>query len=142
MAEAIFRAKVTAAGLSEMITTDSAGTGDWHIGSEPHHGTIDMLRKHNLSHEGLYARQVKRDDFHDFQYIVCMDSENVRNVQSFAVGEHRAAVVKMLDFYQAQPLRDVPDPYFTGNFTQTYALLDEACEQLLAFIVSNNIEKG
>jgi protein-tyrosine phosphatase len=82
----------------------------------------------------MYARQVKSDDFVRFQYIICMDSDNLRDVQTFVHGEHQAEIVKMLDFYPEQPLRDVPDPYFTGNFTQTFALLDAACTQLLAHI--------
>ncbi|CAH0121422.1 Low molecular weight protein-tyrosine-phosphatase YfkJ [Paenibacillus sp. CECT 9249] len=134
MAEAIFRAKVEAKGLSGAIAADSAGTGSWHIGKEPHEGTRRILRKHSISYEGMKARKLESADFGKFDYIVCMDDSNVSNVRSIPGGERHSQIVRMMDYVPEHPMREVPDPYYTGNFEETYELVNEGCERLLQHI--------
>lgn len=139
MAEAVFRHQVKKAGLDAVIAIDSAGTGDWHIGHPPHQGTRDILDQHQINHEGLKARQVKSDDFVQYTYIIAMDESNVTNLASFAPalieGEKRAAIHKLLDFAPDRANKDVPDPYYTGNFQEVYEMVEESNERLLTFIV-------
>ncbi|MDR6552730.1 protein-tyrosine phosphatase [Paenibacillus qinlingensis] len=140
MAEAVFRHQVKEAGLEAVISIDSAGTGDWHIGHPPHQGTRDILDAHEISYEGLQARQVRSDDFHQFTYIIAMDESNVVNLASFApelVGDTKhAAIHKLLEFSRNKPMTtDVPDPYYTGKFQEVYEMVVESCSRLLAFIV-------
>src|SRR5690606_10512989 len=80
MAEAVFRHKVKQAGLDDWIAIDSAGTGDWHIGHPPHEGTRKLLDSKRIHWEGMKARQVKENDFHDFDYIIAMDQSNVNDL--------------------------------------------------------------
>ncbi|OCT13736.1 protein tyrosine phosphatase [Paenibacillus pectinilyticus] len=139
MAEAVFRHQVKLAGLADVIQIDSAGTGDWHIGHPPHQGTRDILDRHQISYEGMKARQVRSDDFTQFTYIIAMDDSNVTNLGSFAPDskdeEKRASIHKLLDFSSDRKLSDVPDPYYTGNFQEVYEMVEESCSRLLAFIV-------
>lgn len=139
MAEAVFRHQVKKAGLDAVIAIDSAGTGDWHIGHPPHQGTRDILDQYQINHEGLKARQVRSDDFVQYTYIIAMDESNVNNLASFAPalveGEKRAAIHKLLDFAPDRANKDVPDPYYTGNFQEVYEMVEESCECLLAFII-------
>ncbi|WNR46729.1 low molecular weight protein-tyrosine-phosphatase [Paenibacillus roseipurpureus] len=139
MAEAVFRHQVKAAGLQNVISIDSAGTGDWHIGHPPHQGTREILDQHQISYEGMRARQVRPNDFHDFTYIIAMDDSNVTNLASFAPktvqGEQRASIHKLLDFSSNRDETEVPDPYYTGKFQEVYDLVEESCRQLLAYIV-------
>ncbi|MCD1257732.1 low molecular weight phosphotyrosine protein phosphatase [Paenibacillus athensensis] len=135
MAEAVFRDKVRKAGLTAQIRTDSAGTGDWHAGEKPHHGTRGILDRYGVDYSGIRARQVKRDDFGDFQYLIAMDDSNVRNLLSFAPDrDSHATVRRLLDFAPDRKERNVPDPYYTGNFDEVYEMVEACCTQLLAFI--------
>lgn len=138
MAEAIMRNKVEQAGLMEALSVDSAGTGDWHIGNGPHQGTREMLDLHNISYEGIKARQFAGPDFEKFDYIVCMDDSNLNNVKKIP-GVKEEKLIKFMDLLPEHELREVPDPYFTGNFEQVYDLLEAGCQALLDKIRSERL---
>ncbi len=82
MAEAIFRKLVTDAGLADQVEIDSAGTGEWHVGSPPHHGTQAILRKNGVSFDGQRARQIQPVDLGHYDYLIVMDSSNLDDVQA------------------------------------------------------------
>ncbi|AHM04179.1 Low molecular weight protein tyrosine phosphatase [Roseibacterium elongatum DSM 19469] len=102
---------------------DSAGTGDWHIGKPPYGPAqaAALTRGYDLS--GLRARQVSRADFHRFDLILAMDSENHADLARMAPEGARAALAMYLD-----PLGggDVPDPYFTRDFEGALDLIEQA----------------
>ncbi|WP_341277852.1 low molecular weight protein-tyrosine-phosphatase [Paenibacillus sp. FSL H8-0537] len=132
MAEAVFRSKVEQAGLSDQIIVDSAGTGDWHIGHPPHEGTRKELDLNGISYTGMKARQFTQQDDVDFDFIVCMDTKNERDVREI-LGT-RAGSAEVLTFMSLLPERgvtDVPDPYYTGQFDYVFELVDAGCERLL-----------
>jgi protein-tyrosine phosphatase len=130
MAEAIFRDQVKKEGLEEAIRADSAGTGDWHIGKPPHEGTRKILEKYKIDAAGMAARQIKASDLDEFHWIVAMDSQNLEDIRSLKKGNPDAKVVRLLDYSDHRD-KDVPDPYYTGNFEEVYSLLKESCEKLL-----------
>ena len=128
MAEAVFQHKVRTAGLENEIESDSAGTGEWHVGNPPHHGTRAILA-HNKIDYTHQARLITRHDLDDFDYVLTMDNANLRDVQ--ALGSGRAVVRPFLDYAPDSDFREVPDPYYTGGFEGVYALVDAAAEGLL-----------
>lgn len=132
MAEGVFQNLVDTAGLGNKIAVDSAGTGAWHIGEVPHHGTQRILRKHGIAYSGR-ARQVTPQDMSPTTYIIAMDSDNVRNLVR-RYGEH-PQLHRLLDFAQNTKKKDVPDPYYTSNFDVVYNLILDGCQGLLAEIV-------
>ncbi|MGM9988446.1 MAG: low molecular weight protein-tyrosine-phosphatase [Bacillaceae bacterium] len=134
MAEAIFRNQVEKAGLQNRIFIDSAGTGDWHIGHAPHKGTQAILKENRISFEGMKARQVREDDFVQFNYIVAMDEKNIRDLKRICKQNTNIFVEKLSNFVDHDRWDDVPDPYFTGNFQEVYDIVTEGCERLLTYI--------
>ncbi|OMF38293.1 phosphotyrosine protein phosphatase [Paenibacillus sp. FSL H8-0548] len=133
MAEAVMRHQVKLAQLSEQIEVDSAGTGDWHVGHPPHEGTRSQLDEHQISYEGMQARLVLSSDFDAFDYIVCMDTNNLRDVRSL-LSEEQGGHQKLFTFMELLPdqgIADVPDPYYDGNFTFVYELVENGCKELL-----------
>lgn len=139
MAEAIFRDLVKKEGFKSKIEVDSAGTGDWHIGHPPHQGTQKILTKYNIPFGGLKARQVKSDDFTVFQYIIAMDEKNMEDLSAFGKANEHTYVGKLSDFVQNSNWVNVPDPYFSGNFDETYDLVSKGCKGLLAFIKNKDM---
>ncbi|EES73663.1 low molecular weight protein-tyrosine-phosphatase PtpA [Paenibacillus sp. oral taxon 786 str. D14] len=133
MAEAVFRHLVNEAGFSERFVIDSAGTGNWHTGNPPHHGTRRILDQYGISYEGLKARQVAQDDFAKFDYIIAMDNQNERDLKALA-RKTNARIVKLLDLVPESQLKEVPDPYYTGNFEEVYGLVQQGCRALLELI--------
>ncbi|MBA9088006.1 protein-tyrosine phosphatase [Fontibacillus solani] len=133
MAEAVFRHLIKQEGLEEQFVIDSAGTGDWHIGNPPHQGTRNILDLKHISYEGLKARQVDVSDFTDFDYIVAMDVKNEKDLSSLAKGQV-ATIIKLLDLVPEAKSKEVPDPYFTGNFDEVYDLVVRGSQALLEHI--------
>ncbi|MGR3762778.1 low molecular weight protein-tyrosine-phosphatase [Rossellomorea sp. NS-SX7] len=130
MAEAVFKVKVAEEGLEEKIHIDSAGTGGWHIGKPPHEGTLSILRENNIKGDDLSARQFSPDDKR-FDYIVAMDDSNAANIKEVLPEEFHGSVFRLLDLVEDSTEKDVPDPYFTGNFQEVYRLVESGCSQLL-----------
>jgi len=132
MAEAVFQHLVDEAGLSNEIQVDSAGTGSWHIGERAHPGTRRVLADHGIDYSGR-ARQVRPQDMaNEADYVIAMDSDNLRDLQA-KYGDH-ARLYRLLDFATAVRERDVPDPYYNGNFESVYRLVEDGCQGLLATI--------
>jgi len=131
MAEAVFAHKVREAGLSGVIGTDSAGTGNWHVGSSPHAGTRRVLAKNAIQYTHA-ARQIVATDLEKFDYVITMDDDNFDKVQM--MGQGKAVVRPFLEYAPDTGITEVPDPYFTGNFEEVYDLVDAAADGLLAAI--------
>lgn len=129
MAEAVMRHLVEQKGLSEKIEVDSAATSSWHIGSPPHHGTQKKLGEYGISTEGLKGRQLSKEDFNAFDYIVGMDDNNVKDIRNMLGQLEHPKIFRFLDLTSHQ--KDVPDPYYTGNFQETYDLVIDGCNALL-----------
>ena len=128
MAEAIFAHKVREAGLSEMISADSAGTADFHTGSPPHRGTIAELERHGISWDHR-ARPIRQQDTTEFDYVLAMDELNLADLNG--IKPRWAVLSKMMEYASNKGCQDVPDPYYTGEFDLVYDLLDAATAGLL-----------
>jgi protein-tyrosine phosphatase len=132
MAEAVFQNLVDEAGLSDIFEVDSAGTGSWHVGEKAHPGTRKVLSAHGISYAGR-ARRVKQQDMIDPErYVIAMDSSNLRDLQA-AFGEY-PRLFRLLDFAEKVGKKDVPDPYYNGNFEEVYQLVVDGCRALLETI--------
>ena len=131
MAEAVLLDLIAKKGLENKFVVDSAGTGDYHIGEPPHEGTINKLNEKGINSQGLIARQVSKEDFLHFDYIVAMDDDNINALKNFKSDESKAVVKKLLDYVPNAKTKNVPDPYFTGDFEETYQLVEEGCKYLL-----------
>lgn len=138
MAEAVLRHKISAKGLQDKVKVDSAGTGDWHVGKIPHEGTRKLLDSWNISYEGMTARQVMSKDLEAFDYVIGMDDSNVANMRKLPGGGD-ASIMKFMDLLPDEKLREVPDPYFTGNFEEVYRLIDAGCDILLDKIIQEKL---
>lgn len=138
MAEAIFRDLIKKDGMEEYITVDSAGTGSWHIGEGPHHGTRKILKKNQISAEGLIARKIQSQDIDKFDYIVAMDSSNKETIEALRADFPEGKVSILLDYVPEIADKNVPDPYYTGNFTEVYNLVEQGCKRLYDHIKANH----
>ncbi len=137
MAEAVFRQKVKEAGLADKIKIDSAGTASYHVGEPAHSGTLRTLQKHGIPHNGL-SRQLNRNDFYEYDYILAMDRSNLRGIRAQMPDDSEATIAMFLDYADGVRTRDVPDPYYNGRFDDVYNLVTKGSEGLLAVIRENH----
>lgn len=135
LAEGILQSKLPA----DKFKVDSAGTGNWHAGQGPDKRSVATAKNRGLDISCQIARQLKVNDFTEFDHIYVMDNSNLRDVLRLAPNEAAKAKVKLMmdEIFPGQDV-DVPDPYFGGpeGFDKVYDMLDEACE-----IVANKLIK-
>jgi len=135
MAEAVFQEQVRQAGLDNAIEIDSAGTGSWHIGETAHPGTLDVLRRQGIAYNGR-ARQIRRSDLEQYDYVLTMDRSNLHDVRRMA-GDSRAEIRLFLSYAHEAGLvteEQVPDPYYDDRFDYVYNLVSKGSQALLAHI--------
>ena len=138
-AEAVLRAQVNAAGLADCITVDSAGTSDWHTGEAPDIRSIQAAtdRLYDLSTQR--SRQVSSLDFEEFDYILAMDRQNLRDLHEHCPVEYQYKIELLLN-YGNTGWTDVPDPFNSGkeSFELVLDLVEVACRAFLAHLVEKH----
>ncbi|WP_373192414.1 low molecular weight protein-tyrosine-phosphatase [Enterococcus sp. RIT-PI-f] len=134
MAEAIYKAEIAKRNLDWQI--DSAATSSWEVGHSAHPGTKKRLRQVDLSSEGLISRQITEADFAKFDWIIGMDQSNVETLQALAPADTTAKIRSYLSVVPGKETAEVPDPYYTGDFEETYQLLQEGIPFWLEVISS------
>jgi protein-tyrosine phosphatase len=134
MAEGVFRELVAQAGVSDQFELDSAGTIGYHAGEPAHRGTRLILEQNGIHYEGR-SRQITHQDLTHFDYLIVMDEENFHDVQRLN-GQRSAnpKLHRLLDFASETPIREVPDPYYSGGFDEVYQLVLAGCQGLLDHI--------
>jgi len=138
MAEAVFQQMVNEAGLADQFNVDSAGTSAWHLGDRAHHGTRQVLHEHGIHYKGS-ARQVTAGDMTPETTVVAMDESNLYELRR-RFGD-ALQLSRLLDFAPDVKLRNVPDPYYSGNFGEVYQLVSAGCRGLLvALLETEGIE--
>lgn len=129
MAEFVFLNLVKKAGCESEFEIDSAATSREEIGNPVHPGTLRKLAEQGVPVRGHRARQMTRQDYQKYDYLIGMDAQNLRNMLRILGGDPEGKVKLLLDF-TGNP-RDIADPWYTGNFDATYEDIREGCEALL-----------
>lgn len=132
MAEMVFMHLARESGRGDELSADSAATDTDAIGCGIHRGTRNALVRNRIPFTEHYARLVEEGDFRRFDLIVCMDDENVRHLARSFGREKASRVRKLLSFCGES--RDVADPWYTGNFDETFEDVMRGCSALLAAI--------
>ncbi len=136
MAEFVFRDMVKNRGMEDLFFTASAATSREEIGNPVHRGTVNILKEHGISTEGKYAVLLRKSDYEEYDYIIGMETVNIRNIMRIIGNDKEHKVHKLLDF--ANDPGDIADPWYTGNFQRTYEDVIRGCEGLLQFILEQN----
>lgn len=129
MAEFVMKYLVKEAGLEDQFEIASAATSTEEIGNPVYPPARRKLEEHGISCEGKRARVITRDDYHHYDQIVVMDSENIQSLR-WLFGKDKDRKVKLLMDYTDRP-GEVADPWYTGDFEATWQDVSEGCKSLL-----------
>lgn len=132
MAQFVFQHMVNQSGLSSQFHIDSRATSTEEIGNPPHRGTVRKLQQAGIPVLPHRATQITWSDYNNFDYIIGMDAWNIRNLNRMLKGDPAEKVYKLLSF--AGSGRDIADPWYTGNFDETYNDVVEGCEGFLKYL--------
>jgi protein-tyrosine phosphatase len=140
-AEGVFRSLVEARGLEGRISTDSAGTGAWHVGEPPDARSQETARRRGVEIGGLRARTVRPDDFALFDLVVAMDRGHYRALAHACPAEHAERVRLFMDFAANAAMRDVPDPYYGegDGFERVFDMIESGALGILVEIEANHL---
>lgn len=136
MAEFVLRDMVQKQGIADQFIIASAATSTEEIGNPVHSGTRRKLKEFGISTEGKTAVQLKKKDYMYYDYLLGMDKRNIQNILRI-VGEDQDSKVHLLLEY-ASNTRDIADPWYTGDFNQTYDDIKEGCEGFLTYLIENH----
>lgn len=132
LSESVFTHMVKELGLGDQFAIDSFATSTEEIGNPPHRGTVGKLREVGIPLVPHRAKQITVRDYDNFDYIIGMDTANIRNLNRMLKGDPEDKVYKLLSF--AGSGRDIADPWYTGNFDETYNDVVEGCNGFLQFL--------
>lgn len=137
MAEYVFRHTVREHGLAHCITTASAGTSGWHDGEDMHRGTRSQLIAHHIDPAGFVSRKIRRSDIDDYDFLIAMDDGNL-NELTRQFGRLPEKIFKLTDLIPESGYQSVPDPWYTGDFDETYRLVQAASLALIRKLQSDS----
>ena len=137
LAQSMFQDMVNKRGLADRFYIDSAATSTEEIGNGPHYGTIGKLREVGIPLVPHRARQMTRADYNNFDYLIGMDSYNIRNMTRIAGGDPDGKIYLMLSF--AGSTRSIADPWYTDNFDETYDDLKEGLGAFMKYLQDKGI---
>jgi len=131
IAEAVFRNEVVNKGLSDKFIIDSAALASYHIGGHADDRALACLKEHGITTNHI-VRQVTKDDFNTFDFILGMDEENIRGLNRLKPNGSKAKV-QLLGEYDPQKQLIIEDPYYGNytNFVTVYNQCVRCCTSLL-----------
>lgn len=136
MAESVMTYLVKEAGLEDWFEINSAATSREEIGNPPHYGTVNKLREKRIPLIPHKAVQMTKADYAYYDYLIGMDSINISYMTRIAGGDPEGKILKLLPI--AGISRDVADPWYTGNFEETYEDVMTGCKALLKQLVEEH----
>ena len=140
MAESVMTHLVKQNHLDDLFSISSAATSREEIGEPPHYGTVSKLRQVGIPVIPHRAVQMTKEDYYKYDYLIGMDTANIRNMNRIAGGDPEGKIYKLLTF--AGSGRDVADPWYTGDFEATYCDVLAGCEGFLEFILQNRSKRN
>lgn len=134
MAEFVLKDMIEKQCLRDKFFVASSATSTEEIGNCVHPGTRRKLAEFGISTSGKYAIQLTKSDYQKYDYIVGMDSYNIRNIIRIIGQDIENKVTRLLDFSDSP--KDIADPWYTGNFHETYDDVKKGCKALLKYILA------
>lgn len=142
MAEYYFRSQANKAGLADCFEVASAATSSEEVGNPVYPLAKRTLAEHGIGCRGKVAQQMTAAMYDEYDYIIVMDTENLRSVEQLMRHKSLPKVFRMLDFVDADKgafsHRDVEDPWYTRNFSKAWDDITVGCNALMSRLVAEN----
>jgi len=135
-AQAVFQYMANEAGLADLIQSDSAGTHAFHIGEAADARATAAARKRGYDISTHVARQVRPEDFHEFDLILAMDWDNLAALQQQCPRAFHHKLMLLMRFANEFEEATVPDPYYGGaeGFNKALDYIEDACQGVLELV--------
>ncbi len=139
MAEFIFKDIIKKNHAEDRFYVESAATHDDNVwngaGAPVYSNAAKELKKHGISCAGKEARMLKYSDYEKYDYIIGMETSNIREMRSMLPEDTEGKLYRLLDFTDNP--KDIDDPWYTRNFGLCYDEIEEGCKALFAHVIHN-----
>ena len=135
MAEFLFKKLIKEKGVEDNFIVKSSATSYEEIGNPVHYGTAKILDKLNINYYSKRAEKLKSSDYDNYDYFIGMDNANIRNMFNIFNGD-KAKKISLLLSYTGEN-REVSDPWWTGNFNETFADIDSGVKAFYEYLKEN-----
>ncbi|HEX7741880.1 MAG TPA: low molecular weight protein-tyrosine-phosphatase, partial [Sphingobium sp.] len=121
-----------------VIEVDSAGTGDWHVGSPPDSRAQAVALRHGVDISGYRGRQVTPEDFRRFDHVFALDGENLKNLRRLRPSDGTAELGLLMDLVPGREGTGVTDPYFGADagFDMTWDDVTRAAKAIVEHLLA------
>ena len=135
MAEFLFKDLVKKSGEEDLFEVKSSATSSEELGNPVHYGTKGVLDRLGISCKGKYAVKLTKSDYDNYDYFIGMDERNRYNMIRLFDGDKDNKVKLLMDCTDTPG--DVADPWWTGNFEETYRDVSKGVKSLYEFLKNN-----
>lgn len=135
MAEFLFKKLVEEKGQADKFVIKSSATSYEEIGNPVHYGTAKILDRLNINYYSKRAEKLKSSDYDNYDYFIGMDNANIRNMYNIFNGDKDNKIFLLLKFNGEN--REVSDPWWTGNFNETFTDIDSGVKAFYEYLKEN-----
>ncbi len=121
--------KLEKLGLTNKFEVSSAATSREEIGNPIHYGTANILNKFNIDYSKKKARQITGDDLNYYDFIICMDHNNLYNLERMFGKNNKCRLLNV---------KDIADPWYTLDFNKTFKEIDSGLDNLITSLIKEN----
>lgn len=132
MAEFIMKDIVKKRNIDKDFYIESAGTSAEELGNPVYYLAREKLNQVGINCDVKYARQLKKEDYNKFDYLLAMEENNVKAIKRICINDNQNKIYRLLDF--SQNARDIYDPYYSRNFDKIYNDIVEGIESFLKYL--------
>lgn len=132
MAEFMFKKKLSDLGLQEKFYVTSKATSSEESGNDIYPPAKRKLLMENIPITSHCATRLEKEDYHKYNYFICMEKSNVRNALHIFQTDPENKVFCLYDITSTP--KDIADPWYTGDFNQTWSDLDVGLNNLIDYL--------
>lgn len=118
------------------IHTESMAVSREEIGNGIYPPAAEVLQRHSIAFGNHRARQITRQDYDEFDYVIVMESYNIPRLMRIIGEDDGYKVCRLLDFTDNP--KDIEDPWYSGNFEKVFNEISYGCSALLEHLKQNN----
>lgn len=134
MAEFVFKDMVKKQGMENSFYISSAGTSSYNekVREETDYRVIELLKSENIPYEKHISRQIRKEDYNKYDYIIAMEDRHIREIKNIVGSDVKGKVKRLLD-YTNNP-KDIEDPWYSGDFDKAYYDILHGCTELMRYL--------
>ena len=133
MAEMIFKDIVIQNNKKFLFYCESKATSMEEYGNDIYPKAKTVLEEHNVTIERHMSTRVAREDYHKFEYIICMDQKNYHALYNLFGGDPDHKIRLLMSFTGKED--EIEDPWYTDRFEEVYQMINKGCRALFQTLV-------